>query len=258
MTSRPRPDRGEPEIRLSAAARALEGEPDLRVRRWIIRGAIVIGALIVLGLASLLTLAYADFTISANGSADTGERIQWTIDHGDHLHYAVHLMAGRVLDLCPCTRRAADAQYYYAKFHAVTPHQQAVLKSSRPGGLGGLPAYIAGPFQVGFDWLGDAGSWLRGNRPARTLMVNLDEYTMNPSEIHVLRGTTVVWRNVDELGEAHTVTADPGQLVKFDSDALEPDEQFEFVFTERGRYAYYCTLHGGPGLQGMSGIVVVD
>ena len=54
------------------------------------------------------------------------------------------------------------------------------------------------------------------------------------------------------------MTADPGQLVKFGSDFLEPDEKFDFVFTERGRFAYYCTVHGEPGLKGMSGLVVVD
>lgn len=250
--------RGQPEIRLSQYAQELEGPPDRRLGRWIRRGLIAIAVLAGLAIASLALLTYADYTIAANGSTDPGDRLQWTIDHGDHLHYAVHLMAGRVFDLCPCTRRAADAQYYYAKFHAITPRQQAVLRSSRPGGLAGLGQYVVGPFQVGFDWIGDGISWLRGSRPANTLIVNLDNYAMNPSEIHVLRGTTVIWRNVDEQGEAHTVTADPGQLVKFDSDFLEPDETFQFVFTERGRYAYYCSVHGGPGLNGMSGVVVVD
>jgi plastocyanin len=63
---------------------------------------------------------------------------------------------------------------------------------------------------------------------------------------------------VDDLGEAHTVTADPGQATKFDSDFLEPDEQFAFTFTERGRYPYFCRAHGAPGLQGMAGIVIVE
>src|SRR2546430_7041532 len=36
-----------PEIRLSPAARALEGEPDRRGRRWVVRGLIAVGALLV-------------------------------------------------------------------------------------------------------------------------------------------------------------------------------------------------------------------
>ena len=253
-----RPDRGTPEIRLSQAALDLEGEPDPRVRRWIKRALIAVGSLACVGLLSVFLLAFADFTIAGNGSQDFGERVRWTWDRGDHLHYGVHLVAGRILDLCPCTRRAADAQYYYARFHAVTPRQQAVLKSSRPGSLAGIGEYIVGPFGVGLDWIGDGIAWLRGSRPASTVVVDLDEFAMNPREIHVLRGTTVVWRNVDQLGEAHTVTADPGQLVKFDSDFLEPDERYAFVFTERGRFAYYCQAHGEPGLKGMAGLVVVD
>jgi plastocyanin len=228
------------------------------LRHWIKRGVAAMAGLAVLGLISMGLLIYADYSIAGNGSNDPSERLAWTLERGDHLHYAGHLLLARVFDLCPCSRRAADAQYYYAKFHAITPRQQEVLRNSRPGGFRGLGNYILGPFAVGFDWLGDGVFWLRGNRPARMLTVNLDQYAMDPAEIHVLRGTTVVWRNVDELGEAHTVTADPGQLVKFDSDFLEPDETFEFVFTERGRYTYYCSVHGGPGLTGMSGVVVVD
>jgi plastocyanin len=99
---------------------------------------------------------------------------------------------------------------------------------------------------------------LAGNRPALEFVVGLDQYSMTPAEIHVARGTTVSWRNVDEFGEAHTVSADTGQLTWFDSNYLVPDEQFKFVFTERGRYVYYCRVHGGPGLHGMAGMVVVE
>ena len=71
-----RPENGTPEIRLSAAARALEGEPDHRVRRWVERGLIAIGSLLFLLLTSLFLLGLADFNIAANGSQDTRERIQ--------------------------------------------------------------------------------------------------------------------------------------------------------------------------------------
>ena len=66
------------------------------------------------------------------------------------------------------------------------------------------------------------------------------------AECDVARGTTVTWRNVDAEGEAHTVTSDPGQSVKFGSDWLLPDESFQYQLTERGRYAYYCLAHGEP------------
>ena len=220
VIERPPASNGIPHIRPSAAARQFDAEPDHRWRRRFWRTGIVIGVLGLLAALSLFLLALADYTIAGNGSPNFGDRVRWTVDRGDHLHYAVHLAAGRVFDLCPCTRRAADAQYFYARFHAVTPRQQQVLKDSRPGGLRGLPAYVFGPIGVGMDWIGDGVNWLRGDRPALAVTVALDQYQMNPPEIHVLRGTTVTWRNVDELGEAHTVTADPGQLVKFDSGFL--------------------------------------
>ena len=88
------------------------------------------GILVFLGLFSLGLLGLADLSMAGNGSPDVGARAQWAWDRGDHLHYAVHILAGRVLDLCPCTRRAADAQYYYARFHAVTPRQRDVVSNT--------------------------------------------------------------------------------------------------------------------------------
>jgi plastocyanin len=176
----------------------------------------------------------------------------------DYLDFAFHITSGRILDLCPCTRRAADAQYYRAHFHAVTPRQETVLANTHPTSAGAWVIYFFGPLGVGADWLGDAATWLGGQRPALAVTVDLGDYAVAPAEIHVARGTTVTWRNVDELGEAHTVTADPGQLFRFDSDFLEPDEKFSFIFSEHGRYVYYCRVHGDVGLNGMSGVVIVD
>jgi plastocyanin len=181
------------------------------------------------------------------------------IDRGDHLHFAGHIVVGRVLDLCPCTRRAAAAQYFYAKFHALTPRQKGVAANTNPHTPSEWAAYVSGPFAVGFEWLGDGVAWLRGQRPSSMVTIALDQYEMMPNQIHVARGTTVVWRNVDEVGEAHTVTTDPATwILKFDSDLLLPSEQFQVVFTERGQYNYYCRVHGAPDGAGMSGVIFVD
>jgi hypothetical protein len=50
----------------------------------------------------------------------------------DQLHYGVHLMLGRALGLCPCTRSLAAAQYSKATWHARTPRQMALVTSARP------------------------------------------------------------------------------------------------------------------------------
>jgi len=204
-------------------------------------------------------LFYADYDTAGNGSADSAARVAWVIDRGDHLHYAVHLFAARAFDLCPCTRRKADAHYFYARFHALTPHQKAAISNIRPRSPGEFGAYLTAPFVVGADWLGDGVSWLSGKRPPKSVDIVLDQYEYFPSVIRVARGTHVVWRNNDQLGEAHTVTADPGTwLLQFDSGWLEPEEQFELTFTERGQYSYYCEAHGAPDHGGMSGVVIVD
>jgi plastocyanin len=231
----------------------------IRWSAWLKRGLILIAGLAILGVFSLALLFYADYSTAGNGSPDPAARAQWALDRGDHLHFATHVLAGRVLDLCPCTRRAAAAQYVYARFHAVTPRQKALIANSNPKSVGEFAAYLSAPFAVGLEWVGDGAAWLSGQRPSSSVTVALDQYEVVPNVIHVARGTTVIWRNTDELGEAHTVTTDPAVwILKFDSDFLEPNEQFQVTFTERGQYNYYCRAHGGPDLQGMSGMVIVD
>src|SRR5581483_7597903 len=50
----------------------------------------------------------------------------------DAVHYGAHLVAGRTLSLCPCTRDLAAIQYSKALWHARTPHQRALLTTDRP------------------------------------------------------------------------------------------------------------------------------
>jgi len=216
----------------------------------------VLGGLLGFGL-----LALADYDMAGNGSVSSAARLAWVWDRGDHLHFAVHIAQGRLFDICPCTRRAADYQYFKAHFHALTPHQAALVADSHPHSFSQLVEYVGGPVVVSLDWIHDGVTWIAGQRPTQQATVVMDEYEFQPPEIHVARGTLVTWRNVDEEGEAHTVTADGGQSARFDSGWMLPDDNFQYRFTERGRYTYYCLAHGEPGQQGligMTGVVVVD
>jgi plastocyanin/predicted small secreted protein len=65
-------------------------------------------------------------------------------------------------------------------------------------------------------------------------------------------GTTVLWTFEGSL--PHTVTADDDL---FDSGTLNQGASFSFTFEETGTYPYYCSLHGGPGGNGMAGTIVV-
>jgi glucose/arabinose dehydrogenase/plastocyanin len=71
-----------------------------------------------------------------------------------------------------------------------------------------------------------------------TASVEIGDFFFEPDSIEVLPGTTVVWTNLGEV--AHTVTSDD-QL--FDSGNLNPNETFEFTFTDPGMYGYFCSIH---------------
>ncbi|SRR5712691_9539051 len=83
--------------------------------------------------------------------------------------------------------------------------------------------------------------------------VAMSSFRFQPSEVHILPGQTVLWSNSDPV--QHTVTADDGS---FDSGLVDPGATFSMGFDAPGTYQYYCQPHGGPGLVGMSGTIVVD
>jgi len=95
--------------------------------------------------------------------------------------------------------------------------------------------------------------------PAATLgqagdaTVAAQNFAFAPGEIHIAPGGSVVWTNGDP--QQHTVTADDGS---FDSGGLNANGALSSTFTDPGRYAYYCTFHGGPGGSGMAGVIIVD
>lgn len=84
-----------------------------------------------------------------------------------------------------------------------------------------------------------------------------------PQEQYVGEGDTVIWIH-DDGGTAHSVTADDGS---FDSNpacapntqdqCLKAGQSFSHQFIKTGRYPYFSKLHGGPGGQGMSGVIIV-
>jgi plastocyanin len=91
--------------------------------------------------------------------------------------------------------------------------------------------------------------------PARTapaprptvVTVVLRNTTFSPGRIQIRPGTTVVWRNDDQL--IHTVTANDKS---FDSGLLQPGRTYRRTFDRPGEYPYYCLPHPF-----MKGVVVV-
>jgi hypothetical protein len=79
--------------------------------------------IVAVGLVALLGVA-------ALGPGLTRAALQ--VGHDDQVHYIGHLLAGRVLSLCPCTAAFAEHQYSRGMYHAHTPRQKALLTTARP------------------------------------------------------------------------------------------------------------------------------
>jgi plastocyanin len=91
-------------------------------------------------------------------------------------------------------------------------------------------------------------SGFSGAARAEDATVKIDNFTFAPARLTVTAGTTVTWRNQDDI--PHTVTS-ASRLFK--SNALDTDESFSFTFAEPGTYDYFCSLHPR-----MTGMIVVE
>jgi plastocyanin len=73
---------------------------------------------------------------------------------------------------------------------------------------------------------------------ATTAEITMPGKLFAPRDLDILVGTTVMWRNTDH--STHTVTEDDDA---FDSGHIRPGGEFTRAFTERGRFAFHCTIH---------------
>ena len=89
---------------------------------------------------------------------------------------------------------------------------------------------------------------LSGAVRAEDATAKIDNFTFVPPRLTVKAGTTVTWRNEDDI--PHTVTS---ASQRFKSNALDTDDSFSFTFTEPGTYEYFCSLHPR-----MTGTIVVE
>jgi plastocyanin len=76
-----------------------------------------------------------------------------------------------------------------------------------------------------------------GAARCETVQVTIDNFTFAPAALSVKVGTTVTWKNQDDI--PHTVVS----AGKFKSKALDTDDSFSFTFTAAGDYTYFCSLH---------------
>jgi len=83
---------------------------------------------------------------------------------------------------------------------------------------------------------------------AEDAQVKIDNFTFTPPSLTVKAGTTVTWRNEDDI--PHTIAS---SVRAFKSKALDTDDSFSFPLTEPGSYDYFCSLHPH-----MTGKIVVE
>ncbi len=76
-----------------------------------------------------------------------------------------------------------------------------------------------------------------GAARAEDSIVTIDNFTFQPAELTVKAGTTVTWKNRDDI--PHTIVS----AGKFRSKTIDTDDSFSFTFTAAGDYKYFCSLH---------------
>jgi plastocyanin len=94
-----------------------------------------------------------------------------------------------------------------------------------------------------------AAAFILAARRARAeeVEVHIDNFTFEPKELTVKVGTTVTWKNRDDI--PHTVVS----AGKFRSKTMDTDDSFAFTFAAAGEYKYFCSLHPH-----MTGVVKVE
>ena len=83
--------------------------------------------------------------------------------------------------------------------------------------------------------------------------VSVQDFQFSPVSQQASVGATVTF--TFDGASPHTVTADD---MSFDSGVLTQGNTYTMTFSAPGTYAYYCTIHGGPGGSGMAGTIVVS
>ena len=83
---------------------------------------------------------------------------------------------------------------------------------------------------------------------AGTVQATIDNFAFAPKQLTVKAGTTVACTNKDDT--PHTVTSDDGA---FASQVMDTDQNFNYAFSQPGKFPFHCKLHPT-----MTGVVMVQ
>jgi plastocyanin len=77
-----------------------------------------------------------------------------------------------------------------------------------------------------------------GPGPAATVVI--DNFSFDPPKLSIAAGSTVTWKNQDDM--PHTIVNDATPR-EFKSPPLDSGEQFSWTFSKPGTYTYFCSIH---------------
>jgi manganese oxidase len=80
---------------------------------------------------------------------------------------------------------------------------------------------------------------------AKTVQIQITNYSFTPTKITVPVGSTVVWTNNDLV--VHSVTSGNGKPTGLFDHDIAPYATFSYTFTKPGTYPYYCKYHSMTG-----------
>ena len=87
--------------------------------------------------------------------------------------------------------------------------------------------------------------------------VQVTNNTFQPANVTIAAGGTVTWNWGAAATDTHNVSPDGSEPVRSGNPVPGPTT-YQFTFNTPGTYTYYCEVHGGPGLFGMSGTITVQ
>ncbi len=93
-------------------------------------------------------------------------------------------------------------------------------------------------------------------RTQNEVTVAISDLTFDPADIIIKKGTTVTWRNDEDV--VHAIASDPTETRTYfpsmNSKELEKGEAFSFRFDAPGYYSYHCAEHPDA----MFGTIIVE
>jgi plastocyanin len=70
--------------------------------------------------------------------------------------------------------------------------------------------------------------------------ITISNYSFNPADITVKKGTTLTWTNQDSV--AHTITENDGKTGPHSQD-IKQGQSYSFTYNTVGTFAYHCSVH---------------